>query len=111
MRRILWIMVAVAALALGAATTTSAAAVTTCVTSLDGFGQSDLNSLANQGVNAGTIADTFDLPPGLANKVINSGDGFVGACIESGGDGVGGNGGNAGNVCGDKCGAPFVKAA
>ena len=106
MRRILWIVVAVAALALGAATTASASAVSTCVTSLEGFGQADLNSLANQGVNPGTIAGTFDLPPGLSNKVVNSGDGFVGACIDNGGNAFGGN---AGNVCGNKCGG-FVKA-
>ena len=106
MRRILWIVVAVAALALGAATTASAAAVTTCVTSLEGFGTADLNALENQGVNAGTIAGTFDLPPGLSDKVVNSGDGFVGQCIGSGGNAFGTN---ASNVCGDKCGG-FVKA-
>ena len=91
MRRILWIVVAVAALALGAATTASAAQVTTCVTSLEGFGQADLNSLENQGVNSGTITGTFDLPPGLSDKVVNSGDGFLGSCPGGGGGGGGGS--------------------
>ena len=87
MRRILWIAVAVAALALGAASTASAAAVTTCVTSLNGFGQADVNALNNQGVNGGTITGTFDLPPGLSDKVVDSGDGYLGACAGGGGGG------------------------
>ena len=97
MRRILWIAVAVAvaALALGAATTASAGAVTTCVTSLEGFAQADVNALNNQGVNSGTITGTFDLPPGLSNQVVDSGDGFLGACPGGGG---GGGGGGAGLV-------------
>jgi hypothetical protein len=88
MRRILWITVAVAALALGAATTASAGQVTTCVTSLNGFGQADVNALNNQGVNGGTITGTFGLPPGLSDKVVDSGDGYLGACAGGGGAGL-----------------------
>jgi hypothetical protein len=115
MRKFLGIAVAVAALALVATVTASAATqakTTVCVTSLAGFSNADLNALDNQGVNAGTIEGTFDLPPGLATQVIQSGDGFAGPCTvagETGGEG--GVGASSGaNVCGDKCGTPFVKA-
>jgi hypothetical protein len=117
MRRVLWITLAVAALALGATATATAATqakITVCVTSLAGFSNADLNALDNQGVNAGTITDTFELPPGLATQVIQSGDGFAGPCTVEGSSGGGGGGGGGGssssNVCGDKCGTPFVKA-
>jgi hypothetical protein len=115
MRKFLGIAIAVVALALGATATATAAPqakITVCVTSLAGFSNADLNALDSHGVNAGTITDTFELPPGLATQVIASGDGFAGPCTEEGtsGGGGGGGGGSSSNVCGDKCGGGFVKA-
>jgi len=116
MRKVLWITFAVAALAMGATATATAApqaATTVCVTSLTGFGNADLQALDSQGVNAGTIEGTFDLPPGLATQVINSGNGFAGECTNEGssGGGSGNSGKNRGSDCATRagCGEPFVK--
>ena len=118
MRRILWITFAVAAVAMAATATATAAPqakTTVCVTSLTGFGNADLQALHSQGVNPSTIEGTFDLPPGLATQVIDTGNGFAGSCTvggETGGTGgTGGSSSNKGNVCGDKCGGDWVKAA
>lgn len=70
--------------------------VLTCVTSLAGFGQADLQSLASQGVTADTIPGAFNLPSGLSKKVADSGDGNVGECSNGGGGDNGGGGGDNG---------------
>jgi hypothetical protein len=116
MRKVLWITFAVAALAMGATATATAAPLdktTVCVTSLAGFNNADLQALHSQGVNPNTIEGTFDLPPGLATQVIDSGDGFAGSCTvggETGGGGGGSSSSSSSNVCGDKCGGGWVKA-
>jgi hypothetical protein len=72
--------------------------VTVCVTSLDGFGPADINALKAQGVNANTIPGTFNLPPGLANQVIDSESGHAGQCqTDGGGDNGGGDNGGGNN--------------
>ncbi len=117
MRKFLGITIAVAALALVATVTATAAPqagnTIVCVTSLDNFESAALQALDNNGVNAGTIPDTFTLPDGLAKQVVDkSGNGFFGPCTSAGSSGGGGGGGgtsSSSNVCGDKCGNSWVK--
>jgi hypothetical protein len=75
--------------------------VLTCVTSLNNLSNANINALAQQGVAADTIPGAFNLPQGLSNQVVSSGDGNVGECSNGGGGDNGGDGDNGGGGGGD----------
>jgi hypothetical protein len=79
---ILALIACVALVAVGAASAAKKPdpGVTVCVTGLEGFGNADLHSLENQGVDETTIPGTFNLPTGLATKVVDTENGTLGAC-------------------------------